>query len=101
MLDKNTNKYLTIILVLVILVPFVYKFVIMNEFLDLFCPVGTMKYDPKTCGDGKGKFCCNSKANKDDTSNILLDKIDIATGAYTKGVKWRRYLIISFISVLF
>ena len=73
-----------------------------TEKKDLMCPQGPHTTDPNLCREGNGKSYFGSHPLPNDSSQVLLEKIEIAAKASKKDVIWRRCYIFSLlISLLF
>lgn len=87
------------IVIYVILFAVVYK-AITGEKRDLYCPKGCKSHNNLQCDDGKSKFFGDGKGEESDTLNTLLEKIGFVNNSADLIPKWRRCLIIAFISSL-
>jgi hypothetical protein len=98
--DNNTKGSSITQIITICIIVFIVLLAYKAEKLDLFCPKDVKKHC-NLCGDGKGKYYVDGKANKDDTVPQLLNKIKISAEFDINTVKWRRCMLIAFIIVVF
>lgn len=81
---------------------FVMVYIILEkEKVDLWCPTGTNKFKQPLCKDGNGKFHSENKPTPQDSVDTSLNKIANLSKIDLQTVKWRRIMILSFISAIF
>ncbi len=90
---------LNIIGYLVLLFIIVY-YVMEVESRDMFCPTGSKKFKQPPCKDGNGKNHSENRPAPDDSIDTSLNKIANLSRLELQTVRWRRALILSFISAV-
>ena len=89
-------KWTTIVVYIVIGV--ILYIAVKAEWSDIYCP--SQKYNAEECGEGCGMAYIGSDYDPNAGLSETLEKIDNASKADQRTVKWRRSLIISVVVVL-